>query len=233
MTRCASDPPNLHSPSQAPWRRPLAWALILAGLCYSSWLLELVLATGLDPVTSFLSEHDGIGRPFRAVFRSADEASGGLAVIAGVLGSLRLRPRTAFAAIAAFGVATIADALAPVDCIPTPTDPCGPGASGLFPQLYSLHAATSAIAVNAVFVAMLTCTAAAWRRDRHGAAARWMAAAVAVCTVSTAWMLVADNVSGDWALGIAQRVQVGAMSAWLVIAGVLIRRRSPAFASRR
>lgn len=40
--------------------------------------------------------------------------------------------------------------------------------------------------------------------------------------MTTAWMLIADNLPGDYALGIAQRMQVGAMSLWLVVLGFAV-----------
>jgi hypothetical protein len=47
-------------------------------------------------------------------------------------------------------------------------------------------------------------------------------AVLVIASLTTAWMLIADNLPGDYALGIAQRVQVGAMSIWLVFLGVAV-----------
>jgi len=43
-----------------------------------------------------------------------------------------------------------------------------------------------------------------------------------VTAVTTAWMLIADNLAGDYQLGTAQRIQVGGMSLWLIALAVAV-----------
>lgn len=79
--------------------------------------LEFFLDTGLDPVTSFLSELDAENQKYRDVFGNADVLSAILMLISGALGLL-ITPRrrlyvTGWIALAVFGIATIADASFP------------------------------------------------------------------------------------------------------------------------
>lgn len=64
----------------------IASAIALAGLCYSSWVLQFVLKIDLDPVDSFLSELDAEDKPYRLVFATADMISGALLMPAAIGG---------------------------------------------------------------------------------------------------------------------------------------------------
>lgn len=205
--------------------RLLSWviaaAVALAGICYSSWVLEFVLRIPADPVNQFLSELDAEGKPYRWVFATGDKISGALLIPAAV-GGLLLFPRrrlttVGWVALLCFGLATIADALIPLhDCAPGDTS-CGGGPnSPLFPQLHQPHALTSSLAVTGIAVAMFAFSAAAFRYHRWRILREFGAAVLVLATAATVWMLVADNLPGDYALGIAQRIQVGSMSVWLL-----------------
>ncbi|MCM6778517.1 DUF998 domain-containing protein [Nocardia sp. CDC159] len=205
--------------------RTLRWiiaALIaLAGLCYSSWVLEFVLPVGLNPVTSFLSELDAQGRPYRWVFATADTVTGALAVLAAIGGLVAFTRRplstVAWVALGCFGAATIADAQWPLrPCADCQAD------DGLFPQLRQVHALTSTLAVTSIFVAMIGFSVAAFRYRRWPILRHSGLWILVLGSVVTTWMLVADNLPGDYALGIAQRIQVGSMSLWLVALAVQI-----------
>lgn len=206
-----------HSARERVARPVLAVALIVAGVCYSSWVLEFVLPIELNPLTSFLSELDAEGRPYRWVFGLGDTVAGSLAVLC-ALTALCMLPRRALStvgwvALGCFGASTIADARAPLH---TCSAPCPPSDSGLFPQLHQIHALTSTLAVISIFVAMIAFTAAAFRYRnwpilRH--TGLWILITAGLATV---WMLVADNLPGQFALGIAQRIQVAGMSLWLI-----------------
>ncbi len=207
-------------------RTVLAVAIAVAGIAYSSWLLEFVLDTGLDPTNSFLSELDAIGQPYREVFSTADTITGCLLVVSSLFALLRLPRRrltnVGWCALLVFGAATIADARLPIGCIPTPVQSCGSEPSGLFPQLHHIHALTSTIAVNAIFVAMIAFSFAAYRYRMLPVLRVIGLALLVIASVTTAWMLIADNLTGDYNLGIAQRAQVGAMSLWLVALGFAV-----------
>jgi len=205
-------------------RRSIAMSIAVAGVCYSSWVLEFVLPIRVNPVRTFLSELDAGDRPYAWVFSAADTVTGVLALMAGVAGlyafSRRRLSTAGWAALTVFGASTIADARWPLHtCRP---DPCPPPHDGLFPQLHQIHALTSTLAVTAIFVAMIAFSAAAfryrsWPMLRHGGL--WI---VIFGSAVTTWMLIADNLPGNYALGIAQRIQIGAISLWLVALAVQI-----------
>ncbi|MCP2293025.1 Protein of unknown function (DUF998) [Nocardia amikacinitolerans] len=204
---------------------PIAAAIAIAGLCYSSWVLEFVLPIDSDPVNSFLSELDAEGKPYREVFGTADKIAGALLIPAALAGLLIFPRRTlttvGWVALACFGAATIADALLPLrDC--TPGEPgCGEP-NQLFPQLHQPHALTSTLAVTSIAVSVFAFSLAAFRYHRWRLLREFGVVALVVGSAATVWMLVADNLSGDYALGIAQRIQVGSMSLWLLTLAVAV-----------
>ncbi|MFD6449986.1 MULTISPECIES: DUF998 domain-containing protein [unclassified Nocardia] len=197
----------------------IALAIAIAGLCYSSWLLEFALPIDTDPVNDFLSELDAEGKPYREVFGTADTVVGLLLIPAALGGLLVFRRRRlttiGWTALLCFGASTIADALLPLhDCAPGDSA-CG-GDSGLFPQLHQPHALTSTLAVTSIAVAAFAFSAAAYRYHRWRILREFGVAVLVLGSAATIWMMVADNLSGSYALGIAQRIQVGTMSLWLL-----------------
>ncbi|GAB41415.1 DUF998 domain-containing protein [Gordonia sputi] len=230
-------------PSLSTTRRITAGILIaLAGICYSSWVLEFFWSSPLDPLNSFLSELDAAHRPHRAVYETGDILTAIFAVSSALILFLP-RPivsgvyaRIAVISFGVFGAATLADALAPVDCIPGVDKDCPYEPSGLLPQLHHIHALTSTIAVFAIFITMIAGVVAAYRqRPRIWPLLRTAGLGVlVVVAVTTAWMLIADNLHGDYYLGLAQRIQVGGMSVWLILWGFAVcaqRTRSQASAA--
>ncbi|WLP90478.1 DUF998 domain-containing protein [Gordonia sp. NB41Y] len=215
----------------------------LAGICYSSWVLEFLWASPLDPLRSFLSELDAAHRPHRGWYIAGDVTTSICAIGAAAL-MLVPRPavggvaaRGAIVALALFGVATITDALSPIECIPHIDADCPEEPSGLLPQLHHIHALTSTVAVFAIFGAMILGVLAAWRTPVWPLLRHWGLAVLVVIAVATVWMLAADDLHGDYRLGLAQRIQVGGMSVWLMLWGVAVatQRRSttPASGSAR
>jgi hypothetical protein len=101
-----------------------------------------------------------------------------------------------------FGTATVADALAPMGTVPI------------------VHAATSAIAVFSLFVTMGAATWSAFREGNWPIMKTLGAVTFALVTIATGWMLGSDRLQGDYLLGLAQRIQVGAMSVWLLVFSV-------------
>ncbi|GEM29344.1 hypothetical protein NN3_03510 [Nocardia neocaledoniensis NBRC 108232] len=218
----------------APARRTRGYALLIAvaiavaGLCYSSWVLEFVLPVDTDPVDSFLSELTEGGKPYHAVFATADKLVGLLLIPAALGGLLLFRRRrlttVGWIALACFGAATIADAMFPLRDCGAADSGCG---TGLIPQLRQPHALTSTLAVTAIAVAAFAFSAAAYRYHRWRILREFGVVVLVTGSAATIWMLVADNLSGSYALGIAQRVQVGSMSLWLLAlaAAVLLETR--------
>ncbi|MBF6220803.1 DUF998 domain-containing protein [Nocardia abscessus] len=197
----------------------VAAALAIAGLCYSSWVLQFVLPIDLDPVDTFLSELDAQGKPYREVFATADLIVGALLIPAAIAGLLVLPRRRAttigWIALFCFGASTIADVLLPLrDCTPGESR-CG-GPRELFPQLHQPHALTSTLAVTSIAIAASAFSVAAFRYRRWRVLREFGLVVLVIGALATVWMLVADNLPGNYALGIAQRIQVGAMSLWLI-----------------
>ncbi|WP_084528385.1 DUF998 domain-containing protein [Nocardia crassostreae] len=206
--------------ARRPLRYGVAFLTALAGICYSSWVLEFVLPIDSDPTDTFLSQLAEDGAPYRWLFVTGDTVTGALLLVAGIGGLLLFARRRystiAWTALACFGAATIADAQWPLK----------PGAdsgdSGLFPQLHQVHALTSTLAVFSIFIAMVAFTVAAFKY-RHWPVLRHTGLWILIFgSIVTAWMLIADNLSGNYGLGIAQRIQVGAMSLWLLALAVQI-----------
>lgn len=215
-------------PSLSTTRRVIAGILIaLAGICYSSWVLEFFWSSPLDPLNSFLSELDAAHRPHRDIYEIGDIVTSILAVGSALILFLPrpivsgLYARVAVTSFGVFGAATLADALAPIDCIPGIDPDCPYEPSGLLPQLHHIHALTSTVAVFAIFITMIAGVLAAYRQQpRIWPLLRTAGLGVLVIVaVTTAWMLIADNLHGDYYLGLAQRIQVGGMSVWLVLWG--------------
>ncbi|WP_433669804.1 DUF998 domain-containing protein [Nocardia sp. CA-136227] len=214
---------------QPRWRRALRWFIAIliavAGLGYSSWVLEFILPIQSNPTNTFLSQLAEKGAPFRWVFTTGDTVSGSLLVVAGLGGVLlfsrRLYSTIGWVALACFGAATIADAQWPI----VPDEPGAPKRyvdTGLFPQLHQIHALTSTLAVFSIYIAMIAFTVAAFKYRRWPILRHTGLWILIVGSVVTAWMLIADNLPGNYGLGIAQRIQVGAMSLWLVALAVQI-----------
>ncbi|ORI24361.1 DUF998 domain-containing protein [Rhodococcus sp. 1168] len=202
--------------------------LTFTGVLYSAWVAEFFLDTGLDPARSFLSELDAADQPYKKFFGTADLITGLLLVLASVLGlywSKRHRLTTpGWIALGIFGIATIADSQLPIECVAENDPSCPVEPSGLFPQLHHIHALTSTIAVFAVFTAMLAFTVASFRYRSMPLLCIAGTAVLIITSAATAWLMIADNLPGEYRLGIAQRIQVGGISLYLILLGVSVGR---------
>ncbi|RFU85457.1 DUF998 domain-containing protein [Streptomyces triticagri] len=231
----ASPPPRTppaepHSAEPHPGR-PLRAAdvlLLLGAVAYSAWLTEMFVATGLDPLRTYVSELAAEGEPLGRLLRSTDLAAGLLltAAAATALAAGR-RPRSRWAvtgltALAVFGAATVADSRVPLSCTPTADPACAEReAAGLVPGTHVAHTYTSSLAVTAALVAMVALTLAVRRGRRRDLLARTGPWIVAAELAASAWTLasVAAFEAGDgtWLLGLAQRLQVLLIALWLVL----------------
>ncbi|MFW0787158.1 DUF998 domain-containing protein [Gordonia sp. CPCC 206044] len=200
----------------------------LAGICYSSWVLAFLFPTPLDPLRTFLSELDAAHRPHREIYVVGDVLT---AVFALIACALLVIPRpvtrgvpglTAVISLGVFGAATLADVLSPIECIPHVDPGCPDQPNGLLPQLHHLHALTSTVAVFAIFTTMVSACLAAYLTGVWPMMRTAGASVLVIVALATVWMLVADGLSGDYVLGLAQRIQVGGMTLWLILWGVAI-----------
>ncbi|UZJ34065.1 DUF998 domain-containing protein [Streptomyces endophytica] len=94
-----------------------AAVLLLGAAAYTAWVLELVLATGLDPVRAYVSELAAADQPLGGLFRATDLAAG-LLVLAGALTAMTA-PAGRASAVTTSAVTTSA-ATAPLATAPAP-----------------------------------------------------------------------------------------------------------------
>ena len=213
------------APTPSSHRRASVLVALLAigAVTYTSWLLELVLPTGLDPARAYTSELAALDQPYGFLFRTADLVTGVVLLVAAIL-ALTLRRRLlttiGWAALGMFAVATMADSRMPLHCAAHAGAQCAAlEDAGVYDDARLLHETTSASAAtrNAS-----TDTAAAVAAYRYGWP-RWLrwsvvgiVATYVVGTVWTLWAVDADGRGDDfWLLGYAQRLQLLAVSGWI------------------
>lgn len=221
----------------------VAALLAAAAVVYAAWVVELLVAWGdLDPVTSYVSELSAVGEPASGVWRAVDALAGTLVALASLLALRRGRgrvisigpgrwrrkrarrdtppspwPAIGWWALLVFGVATVLDAANPLSCAATADAACAAReAIGDVPISHRVHAYTSSIAGAALLVAIVVLT-------RIGVAERVPAAPVLLVAAGgylagTLWTLAEIAHLPPWPslLGVAQRAQLIAGSAWLL-----------------
>ncbi|WP_349307887.1 MULTISPECIES: DUF998 domain-containing protein [unclassified Streptomyces] len=105
----------------APRSRTVAAGLLLGAAAYTAWVLEVVPATGLDPVNAYVSELAAADQPLGGLFRATDLAAGLAVSAAAVIALLRL-PRRPVVGRGLGGSATSVGTPAP----PAPSAPSVP-----------------------------------------------------------------------------------------------------------
>ncbi|QHC21523.1 DUF998 domain-containing protein [Streptomyces sp. GS7] len=226
-----------------PATRRLAAALLLLGaVAYTAWVLELVIATGLDPVRAYVSELAAADQPLGGLFRATDLVAG-LLVLAGALTALtgptgptgsasaERRPWAAagWGALALFGGATAVDSRLPLSCAPTSDPECAAReTAGLVPATHTAHAVSSSLAMLGALAALVLLTAAARRYGNRPVLARFGPPLVLAELAATLWTLAAVAAfsadRGTWALGVGQRLQVLLVALYVaLLAGCLAR----------
>ncbi|MFE2285534.1 DUF998 domain-containing protein [Streptomyces sp. NPDC059443] len=188
-------------------------------MAYSAWPLEFLVATGIRPTVSYVSELAAQGRPSRWLFILCDAVSGAL-VMLGSTHRLISTPRSAprqrilWAVLVAFGTATCLNStLAPMACAPSLDPACeraGSGEAGASAQAL-FHLALSTMAELTLLVAMAVATGAARQGRGRGL--------LGVSAVGNIGLLLVDVLMslspGSWH-GIPQRAHVVMASVWLV-----------------
>jgi hypothetical protein len=186
----------LKSPSGRVPRRldqPGGW-LVVAALLYSSWLLELVLPTGLSVVDSYVSELLADDQPYRWMFRVTDT----LAACCLLLAVRRMRGRLIIASVLVFATATLADTVLSLDCAASVDALCRyREATGSVSLGHRLHQVTSVLTFGSALAA-----AAGLERSTR----RWHARVV-VALLPMTGVLSAVLVNQPGA-GLVQRVQL-------------------------
>ncbi|MDI3424212.1 DUF998 domain-containing protein [Streptomyces luteolus] len=218
--------------------RIVAALLALGAVAYTAWVLEAVLATGLDPIRTYVSELAAESQPLGGLFRATDLATGLLVCAGAALALVRLRPnswwfRVGWAGLLLFGAATAADSRLPLSCAPTADPDCAAReAAGLVPATHTAHAISSSLAVAGALVGMVVLTAAARRHRVWQALARigpWLVGLELAVTVWTLSAIAAfESGHGTWLLGLGQRAQVLLIAGWLALLAYGITRRAGA-----
>ncbi|CAM3811993.1 hypothetical protein GCM10009799_07240 [Nocardiopsis rhodophaea] len=227
----SADPPGrpAETTSAAPVGRAAARvgriAAIATAVSYSAWLVEFVLPTGIDPGLSFVSELSAADAPFGALFRATDRVSGVLAIVcalAGLAWGSRGRwSRVLWLGLLLFGGATFADTILTMDCMVSADAVCAAKErAGELSAAHTAHSYSSSVSGTAGLVG--AGALALHQRGSRAAGPVWALFATQLAAMAAVLVLLAigggQPVDG---LGIAQRVQIGAVAAWLVAVGVL------------
>ncbi|MFF3066510.1 DUF998 domain-containing protein [Oerskovia sp. NPDC057915] len=211
--------------------------LTLAGILYVGVVLEAAAGWPLDPARSYLSELAALDQPTSALFRGTDLASGAL-VVAGltVLGVAHRRrratgrpaaslvQRVTFWALVAFGLATMADALLPLDCALSVGSCAAREEAGHLSAAHHAHTFSSVASGISSFVASagIVWLARARRRTPLGVSARLAGSLGPVLGIVTGTIGMFGSPL-PLGTGIAQRVQIVAFSVVLVLAVQVLR----------
>ncbi|MET8676403.1 DUF998 domain-containing protein [Streptomyces sp. NPDC004647] len=198
--------------------RRIAVLLALGAAAYTAWAVEVLVATGLDPIEAYVSELAATDQPLGGLFRATDLVAGLLALAGALLALFRLRqdrlrqnglglrqdglglrhdrPRrhpwatTGWAALALFGAATAVDSRLPLSCAPTDDPVCAAReTAGLVPATHTAHAVTSALAIAGALVAIVALTVAARRYGWWPPLAAFGPALVVAELAATVWTL--------------------------------------------
>ncbi|MFE0424958.1 DUF998 domain-containing protein [Streptomyces sp. NPDC058953] len=214
-------------------------ALIAVGaLVYTAWLLEVALATGLDPVQTYVSELAAEDQPFGGLFRATDLAAGSL-VFAGAVWALTRAVRgprrpwalIGWAGVTLFGAATAVDSRLPLSCAPTDDPECAAReTAGLVPATHTAHAVSSSLAMTGALIGIVGLTIAARRYGWWPEVAAFGPVLVVLELAATGWTLGSiaafEAGNGTWALGAGQRLQVLFVAVWLGVLALSLAREA-------
>ncbi|MGW5074342.1 DUF998 domain-containing protein [Rhodococcus sp. NPDC004095] len=199
--------------------------ILLGAVLYSSWLLELVLPTGLDPSRAYVSELAALDQPYGLIFRTGDLLTGVLLTVTAAV-ALTLRPRRILTTIgwvglAVFAISTALDSRMPLECSAHASAACAAREqAGLLDEARLAHALTSVGAATAAGVSVFAFIIAAYRYGwPHWL--RWVGIAIVITyVVGNVWTVFAIDMDGRgdevWLLGYAQRLQLVAVTSWIV-----------------
>jgi hypothetical protein len=215
--------------------------LALAGILYLGVVVEAAAGWPLDPARSYLSELAALDQATSPLFRSTDVAAGAL-VLGGLVllgAAYRLSRRAGepaatlvqqvtFWAFVAFGLATMADALLPLDCALSVGDCAAREAAGELSLAHEAHTFSSVASGVSSFVASagVVWLARARRRTLLGFSAR-LAGALGPCLGVVTGAIGLFGSPLPVGTGIVQRVQIVAFSVVLGLAVQVLTLRRP------
>ncbi|MEU5882725.1 DUF998 domain-containing protein [Spirillospora sp. NPDC047279] len=186
----------------------------IAGITYSTFLLEHFLSPDLDVINGYVSELSAVDQPFHQIYSAGDFVTGVLSIVVAVtcLLTLRRRPWSAlgWSFLGLFGVCAIGDAVFPLDCAPSLETWCAlRERSENVSFSHQFHAVTSSMVIVFGVSALLTLSIAARRYGWWPVLARW-GWRLAVAETAFALSTVLAMLLGQW-LGIIQRVQISVL----------------------
>ncbi|HIW95428.1 MAG TPA: DUF998 domain-containing protein [Candidatus Corynebacterium gallistercoris] len=223
----------------------LAGRLLMAcGVLYATLVLEALLGWPIPVDVSYLSEMSAQTMTHGRLFRFLDATAGTCALLAAAVlwrhvlpalplhsnlqppqpsAQLSLRQRAFFTRastllLGVFGVATILDALFPLDCAVFEPKCLALERSGAVSLEHKVHVFTSSVATGATLVLCCLVIAWWWRTRLRDFPTLALAVFSLVAVVSNLWFLVAYVGFGEVA-GVAQRANILAVCVVLLLAG--------------
>jgi hypothetical protein len=195
---------------------------MVAGACYSSFLLAWPLGSRLSVTGSYVSELEAPGQPASTFFRLTDLVGGLFIVVLAVALLVRLWPEVRGAAgslfLAGVGLAAAADGLDPMPCTPSTSAVCRRDVDqiSIVAQLHQWHTLSSILGACAAMTAMLLLGIS--RRVRRWRP--WLGRA----SLAGGLLLVVLGVSEvpmtvGYGVGAVERLHVGLISAWIITLG--------------
>jgi Protein of unknown function (DUF998) len=207
----------------------------VAGVVYSSWVLQFLINPRLDAVNGYVSELSASDQPYHPFFAGCDFLAGVLSITVAAVVLRRLLPRgwalVGWLALLLFGVFSIGDSLFAMDCAPNSDPTCALRERAENVSFaHEFHSVTSVLVVTSGIVSLIALTIAARRYGRWPVLARWSWPVMVVETTTA--LATLPLMYFGLVLGIMERVQVTVISVWLfVIAVELYTGRRRAFAS--
>ncbi|MEU3993279.1 DUF998 domain-containing protein [Streptomyces platensis] len=194
-----------------------AGLLLTASVVYNDWVLQFFLPTGLHQRDSYVSELFAADQPYRLLFSLVEISCAVLVVTGGALAWSILPGGWASAggaATVAFGMFSIADVLLPLHCAPSVERGC--------PEGSPWHTTTSGMVHFVLFASMALFIIA----SRHGhppleLVRRWGPWLLAV-SMTAAILTVGPFFGHPGGHGLAQRIHLASVGAWLALLAVAI-----------
>lgn len=205
-------------------RRVATLMLVVGGLGYADWVLQLVVPVNADLTTSFISELSAAGEPHHLLFRLADLLAGAL-LGAGALTAWVHSRRWAgvWAPLVVLAACTVFEAASPLqDSYTFGASLPDPGTGAWWAKVSEPHGVSSLLETLAYLVVLATCTAAL-RRSGAEARPRQLLATVgvvaALCGALDAALTASLLLNGSSiGLGLVQRLGVTLTALWLALA---------------
>lgn len=205
-------------------RTVVAVLLVLGGLDYADWVLQLVLPVHADPMTSFISELSAAGQPHHAVFRQADLIGGALLAAGGAGAWLHTRrwPAT-WLSLVVLGLCISLEAGLPLnDTFTFAAIMPKTGTRLWWDRVSEPHGVLSLVETLTFLALFASCTTALRQASVPANVRRPLAAlglAAVLCGVVDAALTAALLMGGDaTALGLVQRIGVTLTAVWLTVA---------------